>query len=334
MSIRECAWISICRWRRRVKPNREAVAPEIQRDSAVMESVIENQQILDLPLDGRNILDLAYLGAGADQNLTNAGLGDFSSNGNRPWGNTFLVDGVSIRDEVRGQSGFSVSVDAVQEFKLNNSNASAEYGGAGTQMSLVVKSGTNQIHGSAFEFNRSKLAQARNFFSRTNVLPPFLRNQFGGSMGGPIHRNKTFFFANYEGELVAAPLQGLYSIPTPAMAQGNFTGVHTAAGQLLTLATPTLLPWSLAPGEPLYTSPNVINSFYLGNSTQNPNRINAAFAEAMLGYYQTPTGAGDVNNFSSARPTSTSGPQITARIDHQLTASNTLSLRSTVSRIT
>ena len=311
-----------------------AVAPEIQRDSAVMESVIENQQILDLPLDGRNILDLAYLGAGADQNQTNAGLGDFASNGNRPWGNTFLVDGVSSRDEVRGQSGFSVSVDAVQEFKLKNSNASAEYGGAGTQMSLVVKSGTNQIHGSAFEFNRSTVAQARNFFSRTNQLPPFLRNQFGGSVGGPIRRNRTFFFANYEGQLVTAPEQGLYSIPTPAMAQGNFTGVHNTAGQLMTLATPTLLPWSLAPGEPLYTSPNVINPFYLSNSTQNPNRINAAFAEAMLGYYQAPTGPGDVNNSSAARPTSTSGPQFTARIDHQLNAANTVSVRSTVSRVT
>ena len=231
-----------------------AVAPYVQRDSAVMESVIENQQILDLPLDGRNILNLAYLGPGPDQNVTNAGLGDFASNGNRPNGNTFLVDGVPSVDSVRGQFDLGVSVDAVQEFKLKDSNASAEFGGAGTQMALVIKSGANQIHGSAFEFNRSTLAQARNFFSRTDQLPSFLRNQFGASAGGPIRRNKTFFFFSYEGQLLAAPEQGLYSIPTPAMEQGNFTGVHNSAGQLMALATPTLLPWSLVAGQPLYTS--------------------------------------------------------------------------------
>ena len=76
----------------------------LQRDSAVRESVIENSQILELPLDGRNILDLAYLSPGAAKNLTNAGLGDFASNGNRPNGNTYLIDGVSARDEIRGQN--------------------------------------------------------------------------------------------------------------------------------------------------------------------------------------------------------------------------------------
>src|ERR1051325_3995329 len=135
----------------------EAIAPQVQRDSAVRESVIETSQILDLPLDGRNILDLAYLSPGAAKNLTNAGLGDFASNGNRPNGNTYLIDGVSARDEIRGQSGFSMSLDAVQQFKLKNSNATAEYGGAGTQMALIVKTGTNQLHASLFEFNRGSL---------------------------------------------------------------------------------------------------------------------------------------------------------------------------------
>jgi hypothetical protein len=128
----------------------EAIAPQVQRDSAARESVIETRQILDLPLDGRNILDLVYLSPGADKNVTNAGLGDFASNGNRPNGNSFLIDGASNRDEIRGQSGLSVSVDAVEQFKLKNSNATAEYGGAGTQMAVIVKSGSNQLHGSLF----------------------------------------------------------------------------------------------------------------------------------------------------------------------------------------
>jgi hypothetical protein len=309
----------------------EAVAPQVQRDSAVMETVIENRQIVDLPLDGRNILDLAYLSAGAIRNTTNAGLGDFVSNGNRPWGNTFLVDGVSSRDEIRGQSGLSVSIDAVQQFKLKNSNATAEYGGAGTQMALVVKSGTNQLHGSLFEFNRSEVGQARSFFSRSSTLPPFSRHQFGGSVGGPIKRNRTFFFFNYEGQLMDSPAQGLYSVPTPAMAQGNFVGVHNAAGGLLTLATPTALAWTPVVGQPIYSSTNVINPFYLSDSASNPNRTNYLFAKAILSYYEAPNSAGDLNNFSSNRPTSERGPQVTARIDHQLTPANSLSVRETIS---
>ena len=312
----------------------EAAAPQVQRDSAARESVIENRQIVDLPLDGRNILDLVYLSPGALKNVTNAGLGDFASNGNRPNGNSFLIDGVSSRDEIRGQSGFAgLSVDAVQQFKLKTSNATAEYGGAGTQVSVVVKSGTNQLHGSAFLFNRSTLAQARSFFSRTDDLPDFLRNQYGGSLGGPVRRNKTFFFVNYERQKVTSSVQALYSIPTQAMRQGNFTGVHDAAGRLMTLATPTALPWTPVSEQPIYSSPNVINPFYLGDSPQNPNRKNAAFANAILSYYEQPDSPGDLNNFSSARPTSNTGPQITFRIDHQLTNTNNLAVRSTISRI-
>ncbi|MCL5744656.1 MAG: carboxypeptidase-like regulatory domain-containing protein, partial [Acidobacteria bacterium] len=311
-----------------------AAPPPVQRDSSVMESVIENSQIVDLPLDGRNVLDLAYLSPGAMKNQTNAGLGDFASNGNRPNGNTFLVDGVSARDEIRGQSGFGLSVDAVQQFKLKNSNATAEYGGAGTQMAIVVKSGTNQWHGSLFEFNRSNTGQARSYFSRTDELPPFQRNQFGGSLGGPIRRNRTFFFVNYEGQLLDTSAQGLYTVPTAAMREGDFRGVHNAAGKLMTLATPTALPWSPAPGQPLYTAPNVINPFYLSDSPQNPNRVNAMFAEAILSYYQLPNSAGDLNNFASARPNATRGPQVTARIDHQLTPGNSLAVRNTISRMT
>ncbi|HTM49948.1 MAG TPA: carboxypeptidase regulatory-like domain-containing protein [Bryobacteraceae bacterium] len=312
-----------------------ASAPQVQRDSAARESVIENSQIVELPLDGRNILDLVYLSPGASKNVTNAGLGDFASNGNRPNGNSFLIDGVSSRDEIRGQSGFAgLSVDAVQQFKLKNSNATAEYGGAGTQVSVVVKNGTNQFHGSAFEFNRSTLAQARSFFSRDNTLPGFLRNQYGGSLSGPIRRNKTFFFVNYERQMVTSAAQSLYTIPTLPMRQGNFTGVHDSAGRLLTLTTPSALPWTPVSGQPVYSGPNMINPFYLGDSPQNPNRKNAAFANAILGYYEAPTGPGDLNNFSSARPTSTSGPQITARIDHQLTAAHSLAVRSTTARVT
>lgn len=311
----------------------EATAPQVQRESSARESVIENRQILDLPWDGRNVLDLAYLSAEAAKNVTNAGLGDFASNGNRPNGNTFLIDGVSSRDEIRGQSGFSLSIDAIQQFKLKNSNASAEYGGAGTQMAIVVKGGTNQLHGSLFEFNRSTNGQARSFFSRTNDLPPFARNQFGGSIGGPVRRNRTFFFFNYEGQRLESAPQGLFSIPTQAMGKGDFTGVHDAAGRLLTLAAPTAIAWKPVAGQPVYSSPNIVNPSYLSDSPQNPNRTNALFDQAILSYYERPTSPGDLNNFSAARPTSNNGPQYTFRIDHQLNQANNVSLRSTISRL-
>jgi hypothetical protein len=116
------------------------------------------------------------------------------------------------------------------------------------------------------------------------------------------------------------------------MRQGDFTGVHDASGRLMTLATPTALPWTPVDGQPIYLRPNVVNPFYLSDSPANPNRTNALFAQAILSYYELPNSPSDLNNFTSARPNSTSGPQVTARLDHQLTNANNLSVRSTISR--
>jgi hypothetical protein len=109
----------------------EAAHPTlVQTASSSLESVVESRQILDLPLNGRNVNELVFLTSGTVENTTNPGLGDFVADGNRPWGNTFLIDGISNRDELKGMSSLSVSVDAVQEFKVKKSNASAEWSGS------------------------------------------------------------------------------------------------------------------------------------------------------------------------------------------------------------
>jgi hypothetical protein len=306
----------------------------IQTATSSLESVVENKQIVDLPLNGRNINDLVYLTPGTMENTTNGGLGDFVADGNRPWGNTFLIDGISNRNELRGMSSLSISVDAVQEFKVKKSNASAEFGGAGSTVTLAVKSGTNQLHGSLFEFNRSKLGEARDFFNPGNDLPPFLRNQFGGSLGGPIRRDRTFFFVNYEGSRITSSQGQLSSVPTAQMRSGDFRGIVDVAGKPLTLAAPTPLPFTLTTGQPLFSAPNVINPFYLADSASNPNRANARIANAVLAYYVLPNLPGMVNNLASVVTKDSSSKQFTARVDHRLSDKHSVSFRFTSSDTT
>lgn len=302
----------------------------LQTDSSVVESVVENKQIIDLPLNGRNINQLVFLTPGTAENFANQGLGDFSADGNRPWGNTFFIDGIANRDEARGQSGFGLSLDAVQEFKVKKSNATAEFGGGGSTVALAVKSGTNQFHGSAYEYNRSKLGEARSFFNPSNELPPFLRNQFGASLGGPIRRNRTFFFANYEGSRVTSSESVLCSVPTAEMRAGDFRGVLDTAGKPLTLRVPQPLPFTLSPGRPLFTQPNVINPFYLADSASNPNRANVRIAKAVLEYLALPTLPGQASNYSASPTNRPDKDQITAKLDHRLNDAHTISLRTTL----
>ncbi len=299
----------------------------VQSETSSMESTVENQQIRALPLDGRNALELVYLTPGTAQNDTTSGLGNFVADGNRAWGNNFLIDGVSNRDENRGQSGLALSIDAVQEFKVKKSNASAEFGGGGSTVTLAVRNGTNQLHGALYVYDRSKLGQARNFFNPSTSIPPFLRNQFGVSAGGPIRRDHTFFFFNYEGSRITSSVTELGAVPTTAMRSGDFRSVTDAAGKPLTLTAPGSLPFALVSGQPLYSQPNVINPFYLADAASNPNRANANIANAVLSMYAVPNLPGLTNNFSGARTLDSVKDQMTARVDHQLTAKHTLSLR-------
>jgi hypothetical protein len=211
-----------------------SVAPGLlQVESAAIQDTIEQQQVIDLPLKGRAFIDLVALTPG----VTTAPAGTRGSAlqqtgqtygilGQRGGHNLYLVDGVSVTDEAFNNLVLSPSVDDVQEVNINQTSYDAEFGGkSGGIINVITKSGSNHFHGSLFEFVRNDVFDAENFFVKpTQSKPPFKQNQFGGSIGGPVQHDKTFFFADYEGERVRKSLTDTFTVPTAAEAAGNFTG--------------------------------------------------------------------------------------------------------------
>src|SRR6266446_1549417 len=187
-------------------------APQVDTSSSAMGGFVNSETIRELPLNGRDWLQLALLqpgvnfNTGQQQSDTNRGpRGNgiaISISGGRPTANAFRIDGLVVNDYANAGPGSSLrvnmGVDAIREFSVLTNSYSAEYGrGSGGVVNAITKSGTNQIHGSAYEFVRNSAFDARNFFDG-RTLPPFHRNQYGGALGGPIRKDKTFFFTNYE----------------------------------------------------------------------------------------------------------------------------------------
>ena len=175
--------------------------PIIEKDSASLGTVIENRQVDGLPLDGRNFYELNLLVPGAAPAAPGSAgsvRGDFafSVNGAREDGNNFLLDGVYNVDPKLNTFGVRPPVDAIREFETLTSSYDAAFGrNPGAQVNVILKSGGNDFHGSVFEFHRNGDLDARNFFAPGNEpKPEYLRNQFGGSIGGPIKKDRTFFF--------------------------------------------------------------------------------------------------------------------------------------------
>jgi hypothetical protein len=224
----------------------------VQGDAAVVEAttssigkVVDNKRILELPLNTRNVYSLVNLTPGVTGGIGNAhNQVSFSVNGAR--GGTFdvLVDGSSAAfPTVNGFTGISVfpSVDAVAEFKMQAQNFSAEFGRSVTAvLNLVYKSGTNQFHGSAYEFLRNSVLDANNFFanSRGNPLASFKRNQFGGMASGPIRRNRTFFMTAFEGLRERSFSERLTTVPTALERAGNFSNTRASATSIINVFDP------------------------------------------------------------------------------------------------
>src|SRR5689334_17967027 len=212
-----------------------AEAPLLETETASRGAVIDHTKMVELPLNGRDYNQLALLSPGvltATPRLQSIGFkGVFNVNGNRAFQNAFQLDGVdntSYSNSFRGGNTQVVqpSIDALQEFKIQTNAYSAEFGrSSGALVNAVIKSGTNNIHGSAYEFHRNDNLDASNFFSNKNKAPkPFrLRNQFGATVGGPIVKNKTFFFTDYEGLRDRAGTVRISSVLQPNWRQGRFT---------------------------------------------------------------------------------------------------------------
>ena len=189
----------------------EAAPGGVQTESSSLGTVVDNKKIVEIPLNGRFFLDLALLTAGtvvpSTSNRTflaapsGIGISGINASGTREDSTNYLFDGINLSDMVQNQITFQPNIDMIQEFKVQTNAFNAEYGrNAGIIINAVSKSGTNGFHGSAFEFVRNEKFDAKNFFDKANVpIAPFKRNIFGYSIGGPIIRNRTFFFNSYEG---------------------------------------------------------------------------------------------------------------------------------------
>ena len=212
-----------------------SVAPGLlQVESAAIQDTIQQQQVIDLPLKGREFIDLVALTPGVTtppagtrgSALQQTGQ-TYGILGQRGGHNLYLVDGVSVTDEAFNNLVLSPSVDDVQEVNINQTSYDAEFGGkSGGVINVITKSGNNSFHGSVFEFVRNDIFDAKNFFvSPTSPKPPFKQNQFGASIGGPIQKDKTFFFADYEGERIRQSQTQLFHVPTALQRDRQLHGI-------------------------------------------------------------------------------------------------------------
>ncbi|HZR58860.1 MAG TPA: TonB-dependent receptor [Terriglobales bacterium] len=215
--------------------------PLLQSESSALGDVIESKQIAELPLNGRDYTQLAALttgvikitesgngltGGGSSATNGNAG-GNFAVNGTRGLLNNFILDGVDNNSNDLGTNVLKTNVDAIEEFKVQTSNYSAEFGrSGGAVINATIKSGTNAFHGTAFEFLRNDVLDSRGYFEpKDDKKAPFRQNQFGFTFGGPIKRDKLFFFVDYQGTRVGNSVVDQSTVPTLAELNGDFSGI-------------------------------------------------------------------------------------------------------------
>src|SRR5690348_2135661 len=291
-----------------------AQAAALQSDSAVVGNLISDRVVQDAPLNGRNFVRLAQLGAGTSEGVQN-GLSSgnrpddrrrtssVAVNGQRDYANSYLIDGVDDNERYIGTIMVKPSEDALQEFRVQTNAYAAEVGRtAGGVINLITKSGTNAVHGSLFEFFRNEKLDAKNYFAGA-VNPPYKQNQFGGSVGGPIKKDKTFFFADYEALRLRQGLTYASTVPTLAMRSGNFAGLK-----------PIFVPTT---GDPANSSTRLP---FLNNQIPS-NRMDAAGLN-VVNLYPLPTTSGLTNNFTLSPVKAQRDDTFDTKIDHMFNERN------------
>lgn len=209
-----------------------AELPLLESETSSLGQAIENTTITQMPLNGRNYQELAVLTAGVLPSRRQNFVEDaFSVNGAGFDQNVFTLDGADNNNYFSGvvvasNQAVKPSIDAIQEFKMETHNYGAEFGrGGGAIVQVTTKSGTNDIHGTAFEFLRNEVLDANNFFNSGRPKPPFRQNQYGATFGGPLVKDRMFYFGSYEGTRIREKLTRLSIIPTPEQVSGDFSGM-------------------------------------------------------------------------------------------------------------
>ncbi|MFN0105348.1 MAG: carboxypeptidase regulatory-like domain-containing protein [Bryobacteraceae bacterium] len=286
----------------------EAAAPVVSSESSSLANNVDTHTVVTLPLNGRT-LDRLIL-------ITPGNTSDSPSNpklaGSLHWGgNFFTIDGVSFNDLGNGGAAYSYqtnlsttpSVDTIQEFKIETNNAKAEHEGSAA-ISIITKSGTNQLHFTLFEFNRNRFAAAKEFFATGLPKPSFNRNEFGATAGGPVIKNKTFFFGSFEGLRQRTSRTNVLSVGTAAMRGGDFSGLAAIRDPL----SGNPFPNNVIPTNRLSPQAQTLVS-----NVPLPNQAGSVGASGPANNYATTVGnVIDVNRYS-------------AKGDHNFNSRNTVS---------
>ncbi len=297
--------------------NVNAQAVNLDTENAAIGQIITQKQVVDLPLNGRNFTQLLLLNSGAVQNTGEQGVyranegNALSIQGARPSSNQYFLDGININESYYQVPAIIPSIDALQEFQEQTKGYSAAYGGGANQINLSTKSGTNAIHGTAFDFLRNNALDARNYFN-TGLVAPLKQNQFGYTLGGPIvipklynGKDKSFFFANYEGQRTSTSVSSFATVPTVAEKSGLF-------------------PRTIV--DPITKIP------YLGN--QIPAGKFSAFGTAALSHFPDPNTSRPQGNYQYLIALPTNADQQTYRIDQKISSKDTAFARYTQTEYT
>ncbi|HXN22771.1 MAG TPA: carboxypeptidase regulatory-like domain-containing protein [Candidatus Dormibacteraeota bacterium] len=293
----------------------------LETENSSVGKVITTQDILNLPLNGRQFLQLATLTPGVQQtyvtNLATTG-GSISANGMSLYSNNTMVDGMMNQETGAGRMTFSPSIDMIQEFKMQTNTYDAEYGRTGgSQIEVVTKRGGNAYHGSAYEFIRNDALDARTFFT-PGKLPPFKRNQFGATIGGHIpHLKKDFFFFSYEGLRLTQGLTAVLTLAPAALRRGDFSSTGT------TIYDPQTLDPVTKQRKPFLN--NVIPA----------DRISPVTTFFLQKFIPPATpGLGFTNNYVSAPTQTNQINQFSIRYDRDFSAKDSVNFRYTRNKFT
>jgi hypothetical protein len=315
-----------------------AQPPSLDTETTAQSTVLEKNTVVDMPLNGRNVNGLINLVPGVRATgsfgvFSSSAFGDshVSLGGSGPSSNAWQFDGTANENHTSGGAAMIPSPDATEEVRIITRNASAEYGRTGGGIvNYISKSGTNQYHGSLWNFFQNNILNANNYFTKQAGKPiaPYNQNQYGATFGGPIRRERTFFFVNWEGFKQNSAGQTFLTVPTDLQRQGDYSQTFDANGKLIPIYDPlSTVPDPVHPGSYMRTP-------FLNNRIPK-NRLDKA-ALAIAKYYPEPNLPGNpntgINNFFGQADAANNRNNAGLRVDEYLTPQRQLGARYTWDR--
>ncbi len=326
-----------------------AAAMQVETTSTQLGDVIEDSKMTQMPLNGRSYIDLIGLQAGVVPQTSSAAFypgnvqkvsgglssGDFSVNGAREAGNAFSVNGGDVQNNYDNGTAVIPTLDSIQEFRLLSNTTDAEYGrAAGAVVNVVTKSGTNQIHGDAYEFARNDLFDAKDYFDSVGPKNSLKQNQYGGTFGGPVLRNRLFYFGDYQGTRQTTGAKTNAAVPSDAMRKGDFSGaaaigfnpisgtVHgggaTGGAESMDQRLTRLLGYTVTNGEPYYFAGCTSTSACVFPNQVIPQAAWSPAATGSLKFIAEPTftdASGKPHYLDQSQPKTLNDDKAGARID-------------------